>query len=268
MIAVMSQELSFPGFLHGSFTALDRGARKLGKEWAKLYLKGGRLPAPVTEIVPRGTVVLTADVSDFERLDASPRWRLYFVRRLRSAALGALPDEEWDAFLIAFDAACLKSSWGALDAAIGHVPPNGLQIVSARIRAVCSFWGGLDTVRYLDSARRVVSLSELLAAEFSGLLQMWSDSEVTTEDIPSALSRALEQAKLAQKDEVAARLARQLANVSSMSANIEQKGKLGDESWLRNWLSTLDDERLESLRAGDQAALRRDQTKLAEASAP
>jgi len=128
----MSDRPRFPDFLHGGYRSLQRRLGSEGKKWAAQRARTGSYPNPSVVEVPRGEVVITAEIADFERLGAeTPRWRLYFVNKLASAITDKLESDKWDAARHDFEAHTIKSSWGALDWAIEHSSPNSLAAVSS-----------------------------------------------------------------------------------------------------------------------------------------
>jgi hypothetical protein len=190
-----------------------------------------------------------------------PHWRLYFVRRLRSAITDRLPeDADWGEVTAAFDMFTLRFPWGALDAAIGQVVPNTLESTAVRINAVLSFWNKLDTLRYIDRRRQVIGLTELVAQASAGLRDLWLDARGT--DLKSDLVAALERAATAQPELACERLARHMAMIARTNENVIHKDILTNEMWLRNRLAALTPERLSTLRTGNESAVRRELYKL------
>jgi len=250
-------EASFPDFLHGEFNSLHRRTLKLGKVWAEHYLRNGSFPVPLETPVPSGSVILTADVSDFERLGNATRWRLYFVRRLRSAITNLRPKElDWDAVTSTFDDFTLHFSWGALDASIGHIGPNNLALVSRRVHAVLSFWSALDTLRYVNRACETVTLTASVEGAFAGLIELWSDTR--SSDLKRDLLAALERAAAASSELVRTRVARRMAAIARKDDRLSRNERLGDEGWLQAWLTTLEEAELEPLKAGDELVMRQE----------
>jgi len=209
--------VEFPAFLFGDEQSVVDAADAAGIAWADIYRRTQTFaPAALRTIAP-GELVIVHDGT----LDPfTPRWRLFGAAFAVTAGALALDAVDRDAFY----AASLATPWGALAASIRHRPPNTVEVVTARARAVFAAWPGLAGLRFVGAAKRMpsviqfpepepvsIGLDALVNQLFSGPLTIWGPQLGTAR---LRLEHALDAMSAASPDEARHRLAARMLTLA------------------------------------------------------
>jgi hypothetical protein len=171
--------VQFPAFLFGDEQSVVDEAEAAGLAWADAYRRTRTFAPHSLRTIAPGELVIVHDGT----LDPfTPRWRLFGAAFAISEARTALDAADRDAFTLA----SLQTPWVALAACIRHQPPNSVDVVTARARAVLASWPELATLRYIGAAKRMpsviqfpepeapsISLDSLVNQLFDGPLAVW-----------------------------------------------------------------------------------------------
>ncbi len=244
-----AEGLLFPAFMYGDRTTCRRKMKAEAKKWAKCYLEGRDFPAPKLIAVPPGTVVFTGEHMahmvaqgysfsfspqvNIVTIAANPRqegrhiqWRPYLLDMLQAETEWAakLSLGERFAFRCAFISYVCRSAWGAIGAASISCLLNSVELTVPRIEGVLRFWDVLDTLKYIDSDERPLSLAQFMIENFGGQPAMWVDQP--TGNIRTDLQTAIDQMRNASADEVHARLIKRLREFVDIDKHLNHRGWL------------------------------------------
>ena len=230
--------LQMPSFLHGTYVAASRKARREGKRLGEQYRKGGGFPAP-RELggVNPGEVVLTHAVADFQR--ESPAWRLYMVSSVMEGVCEAL---DWrNAFQVsdAYEAFYRETVWGALYSAVAQEAPRSAERTALRLKAVLRFWEPLQSACYLfKTLGTVLTLEELLRASCDWALDSWCP--VGESSVRVRLERTAERMARATREDCLEAIFRELPRALTHASDLKHRDRLADAAFLRQRIATLD----------------------------
>lgn len=237
-------ELVFAKFLFGSFAAVKRKVGSEADRWTRQYREHKTFPVPAEALVAPGSLVMTSDISDFQR--ESDRWRVYFTRALGSAIHKALKWRDHERVAADFEDATTRFSWGALDAAVGHLFPNSLPVVSRRLKAVLGFWEPLDTLQYIGrDAQLPLSLAELLRSHYEPLIEAWLGRPAS--DVRSDLGEVVARMESASAEDVRDKVTEALLDLAQTDTRIKNREALRSRARTAAMLETLEPREYDNL---------------------
>jgi hypothetical protein len=242
-----------PSFLHGIYAAVQRQAVTEGRRCGAQYRKDGTFPAPRGgQEVPRGEVVLTDEVADFQR--GRPAWRLYMVSSVMDGLYEAM---DWqDAFQVrdAYEAFCRETAWGALYFAIEPTGPVSAARTALRLQAVLRFWELLQAPRYHFRRLNVLlTLEELMVASCDWAMDAWcpvGDAAVRTR-----LELAAERMAQATREDCMEAILREMPRAFMYAPDLKHRDVLAEPAFLRKRLATLDPASFEHVSGARTGAL-------------
>jgi hypothetical protein len=236
-----------PSFLHGSYPAIHRSAKKEGLRCGEQYRKDGSFPQPrELRMVPPGEVVLAHEVADFAR--ERPAWRLYMVSKVMDGLCEAL---DWqNSFQVgdAYEELCLETAWGGLYFTLAQLAPMSAERVALRLKAVLRFWEPLDTVRYRFKTLNVAhTLEELMVASCDWALDAWCPAGEAS--VRVRLEKAAERMARATRADSIEAILRQMPRALSSAHKLKHRAVLADPAFLRQRLANLEPATFERLSA-------------------
>ena len=237
--------LRMPALLHGTYPAVHRKARAEGLRCGEAYRKRGSLLMPRQSLeLPRGEVVMTHAVADFQR--ERPAWRLYMVSRVVEGLCEAL---DWqNSFQVgdAYEALCRETAWGALHFAILPPGPVSAERTARRIQAVLRFWEPLQTVRYVFKALNAeLSLEELLSASCDWAMEAWCP--VGDASVRARLGQAAERMARATREDSTEAIIRQLPRALTYARELKHPEVVSRPTFWRQRLGMLEPASFEHL---------------------
>jgi hypothetical protein len=205
--------MQFPAFLFGSEEEVIGRAESDADTWAEAWRQTGALPTWALRTIEPGELVLL-----YQSLDPfTPRWRLLGAGIAISATARKLAEPERSAF----EAFVSTTPWGALAECERLLPPNTVETVTRRARALFAMWEPLSTLRYIGRLRKMpavvqfpalnqdsISFDELVAELFDGPLAVWGPQLGSTR---KRLESALDAMSGASHDEASRSRARTCA---------------------------------------------------------
>jgi hypothetical protein len=245
--------LQLPSFLHGLYTTVQQKTRKEGQRCGEQYRVDGSLPLPaqMKEVRP-GEVVLTQGVSDFQH--ERPVWRLYMVSNVMGSFWEALADHNSIALRDAYEDFFLETAWGALYFAIEQMGPVSAKRTAQRLRAVLRFWEPLQSARYLfKKLGEALTLEELMEASCGWAMNAWCPADDSP--VHSRLETAAERMARATRQDSIEAILRQMPRALTSARRLQHRDVVGDPSFQREHLATLDAEGFERISAACTADL-------------
>jgi hypothetical protein len=241
--------LLFPSFMYGDKTTCRRKMKAEAKKWAKCYVEGREFPEPKMVPIRPGSVVFTWESTSnwvgggysfsADRkgviVSANPeqegrhiQWRPYLLKDLQHETewIPKLSNPECFAFRSVFVPFVCRYAWGAISATAITCLLNSIELTVPRIEGVLRFWEALDTLKYVDSDERPLSLAQYMIENFSGLPAMWVDQP--TGNIRTDLQRAIDQMRNASADEVHTRLIKRLREFVDIDKDLKHR------EWLKS----------------------------------
>jgi hypothetical protein len=240
MDAGQSSSLEMPSFLHGIYAEVGRKTRKEGQRCGEQYRKEGSFPAPRDLLeVPRGEVVIAHEVVDFQH--ARPVWRLHMVSNVMSALYETVDVNSIMQARDAYEDFCRATAWGALYFVISPTGPVSSERTSRRLDALLSFWGPLQSVRYLfQTLDAALTLEELLMAACGWAVEAWCP--VGEAPFRERLALAAERMSRATRDDSMAAILRQMPRALAHEPRLKHRETLADPTFQRQRLEALDGE--------------------------
>jgi hypothetical protein len=235
--------LLMPAFLHGSYSAVQRKTRVEGHRCGEQYRKDGSFAAPDQLLeVPRGEVVVTHEVADFQH--ERPAWRLYMLSSVMSGLYESL---DWQNALHvrdAYEAFSRETAWGALYFAISQTAPKSAARTALRLQAVLRFWEPLQSARYLFKLRNaVLTLEELMSAACDWAMDAWSP--VGEASVRARLENAAGRMRRATREDSTEAILRQMPFVLTHAHDLKHRDALADPAFVRARLAMLDSQAFE-----------------------
>jgi hypothetical protein len=192
--------------------------------------------------VPPDTVVLTHEVTDFQR--ERPAWRLYMVFNVVSGLCEAL---DWqNAFQVsdAYEAFSRETAWGALYYATAQEAPMSAERTALRLKAVLRFWEPLQSVRYLfKTLNAVLTLEGLMMASNDWAMDAWCPAGEGA--VSTRLEMAAQRMACATKEDSIEAILRQMPRALESTRDLKHRHVLADPSFQRERLAVLAPEAFE-----------------------
>ncbi len=206
--------MDFPAFVFGGEELVIARAPAEGAAWLAAWRETGALPASALRPIEPGELVIV----DHGSPDPfTPHWRLAGATFAMSAAMHGLAEPE----KAAFSAFVREMPWGALSECARLRPPNTVESVTERARALFAVWEQLATLRYIGHPTELpamiafpglgqptLTLDQLVAELFAGPLEMWGPPLGSSR---SRLEHALEQMATATPEDARGRLVERMA---------------------------------------------------------
>lgn len=238
MAPAQSPSLHLPSFLHGTYSTVQQKTRSEGLRCGEQYRKDGSFPAPRELLdVPRGAVVLSHEVVDFER--ERPAWRLYMVSNVMSGMYEAL---NWQNTLQVddpYEAFCRETAWGALYFATSQDVPRSAERTALRLQAVLRFWEPLQSARYLfKTLGAALTLEELMVASCDWAMDAWCPVGETP--VRARLETAAERMARATRGDSLEAILRQMPRALVHARDLKHRDVVADSSFQRERLAALD----------------------------
>jgi hypothetical protein len=235
-----SSSLHLPSFLLGTFPAVQQKTRKEGLRCGGQYRKDATFPAPRQRVeVPPGEVVLTHEITDFQR--ERPAWRLYLASTLMGH-LSETPSGEWqNPFPVrdAYEAFFRQTAWGALFFVTANDAPRSAERTALRLQAVLRFWEPLQSARYLFKSLGVAhSLDELMVASINWAMDAWCAESGSS--VRERLEMAAERMARATREDSLEAILRQMPRALKSARDLKHRDVVADPAFQRQRLAALE----------------------------
>jgi len=241
--------LLFPAFMYGDKTTCRRKLKAEVKKWAQCYMEGREFPEPKLIPIPPGSIVFTAEstsnwvgegysmnaANTVVTINTNPKatgihiqWRAYILYTLQHEAenVAKLSRAECFRFRSVFVPFVCRYPWGAISATAIDWLLNSIELTVPRIAGVLRDWDALDTLKYIDSDERPISLAKFMTDSFRGTVAMWVDQP--TGNIRTDLQTAIDQMRHASADEIHARLIKRLRDYVDIDKDLKNR------EWLKS----------------------------------
>jgi hypothetical protein len=232
--------LQLPSFLHGTYRSVQQKTRREGLRCGEQYREDGSFPAPrQMQEVPPGEVVLTHEVTDFQR--ERPAWRLYMVSNLMGNLSETMSGEWQNPFPVmdAYEVFCRETAWGALHFAIAQTAPRSAERMALRLQAVLRFWEPLQSTRYLfKTLGAALPLEELMVAACDWAMDAWCP--VGEASMRARLETAAGRMARATREDCIEAIMREMPRALAHTSNLKHRDGVADPAFQRERLATLD----------------------------
>ncbi|MFL5358936.1 hypothetical protein [Archangium sp.] len=235
-----SSSLQLPSFLLGTFPAVQQKVRKEGLRCGEQYRKDATFPNPRQMLeVPAGEVVLTHEITDFQR--ERPAWRLYLASNLMGH-LSETPSGEWqNPFPVrdAYEAFFRQTAWGALFFVTANDAPRSAERTALRLQALLRFWEPLQPARYLFKTLGAAhTLEELMVASCNWAMDAWCPEGGSS--VRARLETAAERMARATREDCLEAILRQMPRALTSARDLKHRDEVADPAFQRQRLAALD----------------------------